>query len=220
MAKQDNKGRIGINTAVRAAMSATDREALRKKIEAMTPNERAARLTSVRAYRRQIDVALVQAMQGKLSPGTLKEIVAAAREGAALLMSEKLLEAKSIKDVEPVHEAGPDGGAKLPEYIPEYQSVKVERTTGIGPTGEPIDTTVVTVEGGPELARKVAALDVGAAVDRHVPEALPEQPKESMTAKLTRESTMGSGGTAVAPSDHTADPGEVEFAVEAVDDED
>jgi len=183
-----------------------------------SPESEALRVTSVRGYRRVLDLALYLALRGRLSPGMLKEVTVSTREGAALLMTEKLLEAKGLVDVEPTHIAGPDGGVELPPQIEEYRTVTVERTTGISPTGQPVDSTTVTIEGGPALGAEVAALDIGT-TDRHVATPLPEPDKpEGMAARLSRESVVGSGRTAIASvGDPFLDHGEVEIAAEPED---
>lgn len=162
--------------------------------------QREMRLTSVRAYRRLVDRALHWTLLGRTNTAFLKEIVVAAREGASLLMTEKLLDAKGLTDDEPVHLKGPDGGAVLPSQPPkEPRKVMVERTVGTGANGTPTDMTTVTIEGGEELAGEVAALSGG--ISEPAQAALPPQPAPvGMAARLA----------ATRPRDPFLDPGEVD----------
>jgi len=169
-----------------------------------------ARITSIRAYRRILDRALHWTLLGRISTGQLREIVVAAKEGASLLMTEKILAAKGLIDDEPAHQAGPDGGVTLPAEPPtEPRRVTVERTTGVGATGELIDTTTVTIEGGPDLAAEVPAIGGNS---MHVPEALPTPQDEDEDAALSMSARLTKGYPAPAqpPRDPFLDPGEVE----------
>lgn len=113
-----------------------------------------AKFASLRAYRRALDQVIAWALLGKISTRAAQELAQTVRVASELYMSEHILTATGKVDLEPEHIDGAEGGVPiLPRHAPAYVETTVERTTGIGPKGDPIDITVVTAKGGPSLAR-------------------------------------------------------------------
>lgn len=113
-----------------------------------------ARFASIRAYRRALDQVIAWALLGKMNTRAAQEMAQTIRTASELLMSEHILTASGKMDIEPEHMDGDHGGAPiLPTDAPDYIETTVERRTGIGPKGDPIDETTVTARGGHKLAR-------------------------------------------------------------------
>lgn len=116
-----------------------------------------AKFVSLRAYRRALDQVIAWALLGKLSTRSAQELAQTIRIASELMMSEHILTASGKADVEPEHLDGEHGGAPvLPKDAPDYVETTVERRTGIGPRGEPIDETIVTAKGSQKLANGTA----------------------------------------------------------------
>lgn len=116
-----------------------------------------AKFVSLRAYRRALDQVIAWALLGKMSTRAAQELAQTIRIASELMMSEHILTASGRGDIEPEHLDGEHGGAPvMPTEAPEYIETTVERRTGVGPRGEPIDETVVTARGSKKLASGTA----------------------------------------------------------------
>ena len=110
------------------------------------PGKRRGR-KSLRAYREAVDQITAAILAGTMPPKQGQIALTGCMAGAELLMSEHKLRQAGIEDIEPDHVLGDDGGAGEVEMRPG-ETHKLSRKQGIGSDGNPIEETLVEIEGG------------------------------------------------------------------------
>lgn len=103
------------------------------------------RIRSTRGYRRLIDRATREVLLGKRPAADLAAITAAAKTGAELFMTEKVLERGGL-DHEVEHKLGQDGGLEVPAGTKIFRRKKVVVKTGIDKQGARVDDKSVSIE--------------------------------------------------------------------------
>lgn len=106
------------------------------------------RIRSTRGYRRLIDRATREVLLGKRPAADLAAITAAAKAGAELFMTEKVLERGGLDSEVENHKLGQDGGLVVPAGAKIFRRKKVVVKTGIDKNGGRIDDKSVAIETG------------------------------------------------------------------------
>ena len=103
--------------------------------------------SSVRSYRRVIDMALNGMYEGTIAPSEAKAIAVLCKTAAELLMGERLL-SRGIGDTEDSHPHGADGGLELDkDRKGTFTERQITTKTGTDRFGEAIEDTKVVVKG-------------------------------------------------------------------------